>query len=41
MDFSELSYQCEVSESLDKILAEQCTPEKIKKFDEKIKHDEQ
>ena len=33
MDFSELNYQSEIRESLDKILFEQCTPEKLKEFD--------
>ena len=33
MDFSELSYQREVRDSLDKMLAQQCTPENLKKFD--------
>ena len=41
MDFSELSYQSEVRDSLDKILAQQCTPDNLKKFDEDFKHDEQ
>ena len=41
MDFSELSYQIEVKDSLDKILEQQCTPDNLKKFDEDFKHDEQ
>ena len=41
MDFSELSYQSEVRESLDKILAQQCTPDNLNNFDEDFKHDEQ
>ena len=41
MDFLELSYQSEVRDSLDKILAQQCTPNNLKKFDEDFKHDEQ
>ena len=41
MDFSELSYQSEVRDSLDKILAQECTPDNLKKFDEDFKHNEQ
>ena len=33
MDFSELTHQSEIRDSLDKILLEQCTPEKLKEFD--------
>lgn len=40
MDFSELSHQSEIRDSLDKILIEQCIPENLKKFDDKFKHDE-
>jgi alkylation response protein AidB-like acyl-CoA dehydrogenase len=41
MDFSELTHQSEIRDSLDKILLEQCTPEKLKEFDVDFKHDEQ
>ena len=41
MDFSELSHQSEIRDSLDKILIEQCITENLKKFDDKFKHDEE
>ena len=40
MDFSELSHQGEIRDSLDKILLGHCTPENLKKFDAALKHDE-
>ena len=41
MDFSELSHQSEIRDSLDKILLQQCSPENLKRFDVDFKHDEQ
>ena len=40
MDFAELSHQSEIRDSLDKILDEECTQEKLKEFDVTFKHDE-
>ena len=40
MDFAELSHQSEIRDSLDKILDEECTQEKLKEFDTTFKHDE-
>ena len=40
MDFSELSHQREIRESLNKIFSEKCSPEKLKNFDNEFKHDE-
>ena len=40
MDFSELSHQREIRESLNKIFSEKCSPEKLKEFDNEFKHDE-
>jgi hypothetical protein len=40
MDFAELSHQSEIRYSLDKILSEECTQEKLKEFDTTFKHDE-
>lgn len=40
MDFSELTHQIEIKDSLNKILIKQCTPEKLKKYDTTLKHDE-
>ena len=40
MDFSELSHQGEIRDSLDKILVEHCAPENLKKFDASFKHDD-
>ena len=40
MDFSELSYQTEVRDSLNKILNEKCSQDKLKKFDDSFKHDD-
>jgi len=40
MDFSELSHQSEIRDSLDKILLQQCSPENLKKFDVGFKHDQ-
>ena len=33
MDFSELSHQTEIRDSLDKILSEHCSQERLKKYD--------
>ena len=41
MNFSELSNQAEIRDSLDKILVEHCAPENLKKFDTAFKHDEE
>ncbi len=40
MDFSELSHQQEIRKSLNKILSEKCSPDKLEKFDSNFKHDE-
>ena len=40
MDFSELSHQTEIRDSLDKILSEHCSQERLKKYDAGFKHDE-
>ena len=40
MDFSELSHQREIRESLNKIFSEKCSPKKLKNFDNEFKHDE-
>ena len=40
MDFSELSHQTEIRDSLDKILSERCSQERLKKYDADFKHDE-
>ena len=40
MDFSELSHQTEIRDSLDKILSEHCSQERLKKYDADFKHDE-
>ena len=40
MDFSELSHQTEIRDSLDKILSEHCSQERLKKYDANFKHDE-
>ena len=40
MDFSELSHQREIRESLNKIFSEKCSSEKLKEFDNEFKHDE-
>jgi 3-oxocholest-4-en-26-oyl-CoA dehydrogenase beta subunit len=39
MDFSELSHQSEIRDSLDKILNEHCSQERIKEYDSNFKHD--
>ena len=39
MDFSELSHQTEIRDSLDKILSEHCSQELLKKYDSDFKHD--
>ena len=39
MDFSELSHQTEIRDSLDKILSEHCSQERLKKYDADFKHD--
>ena len=40
MDFSEQSHQIEIRESLDKILSEHCSQERLKEYDTNFKHDE-
>ena len=40
MDFSELSHQTEIRDSLDKILSKHCSQELLKKYDSNFKHDE-
>lgn len=40
MDFSELSHQTEIRDSLDKILSEHCSQERLNQYDENFKHDE-
>ena len=40
MDFSELSHQSEIRDSLDKILSEHCSQECLKEYDSNFKHDE-
>jgi alkylation response protein AidB-like acyl-CoA dehydrogenase len=40
MDFSELSHQTEIRDSLDKILSKHCSQERLKKYDSNFKHDE-
>jgi alkylation response protein AidB-like acyl-CoA dehydrogenase len=40
MDFSELSHQSEIRDSLDKIFNEHCSQERLKKYDSNFKHDE-
>ena len=40
MDFSELSHQTEIRDSLDKILSEHCSQERLKEYDANYKHDE-
>ena len=40
MDFSELSHQTEIRDSLDKILNEHCSQERLKDYDSNFKHDE-
>ena len=40
MDFSELSHQTEIRDSLDKILSEHCSQECLKEYDSNFKHDE-
>ena len=40
MDFSELSHQTEIRDSLDKILSEYCSQERLKEYDSGFKHDE-
>ena len=40
MDFSELSHQTEIRDSLDKILSEHCSQERLKEYDANFKHDE-
>ena len=40
MDFSELSHQQEIRESLNKIFSEKCSTERLKEFDNEFKHDE-
>jgi alkylation response protein AidB-like acyl-CoA dehydrogenase len=39
MDFSELSHQSEIRDSLDKIFNEHCSQERLKKYDSNFKHD--
>jgi len=39
MDFSELSHQTEIRDSLDKILNEHCSQELLKEYDSNFKHD--
>ena len=39
MDFSELSHQTEIRDSLDKILSEHCSQENLNQYDENFKHD--
>ena len=39
MDFSELTHQTEIRDSLDKILAEHCSQERLKEYDSNFKHD--
>ena len=39
MDFSELSHQTEIRDSLDKILSEHCSQERLNQYDENFKHD--
>ena len=41
MDFSELSHQTEIRDSLDKILSEHCSQERLNQYDENFKHDEE
>ncbi|MDA8608278.1 acyl-CoA/acyl-ACP dehydrogenase [Gammaproteobacteria bacterium] len=40
MDFSELSHQTEIRDSLDRILSEHCSQERLKEYDSDFKHDE-
>tara|TARA_B100000686_G_scaffold345210_1_gene429352 strand:- start:167 stop:1273 length:1107 start_codon:yes stop_codon:yes gene_type:complete len=40
MDFSELAHQNEIRDSLNKILENHCSQEKLKEFDDRFKHDE-
>ena len=40
MDFSELDHHNEIRDSLNKILGEECSPEKLKEFDVEFKHNE-
>ena len=40
MDFSELSHQSEIRDSLDKILSEHCSQECLKEYDSNFKHDQ-
>ena len=40
MDFSELDYQAKVRDSLNKILTDKCSQDKLKNFDDGFKHDE-
>ena len=40
MDFSELSHQSEIRDSLDKILSEHCSQVCLKEYDSNFKHDE-
>ena len=39
MDFSELTHQTEIRDSLDKILTEHCSQERLKEYDSNFKHD--
>jgi alkylation response protein AidB-like acyl-CoA dehydrogenase len=39
MDFSELSHQSEIRDSLDKIFNKHCSQERLKKYDSNFKHD--
>ena len=39
MDFSELSHQSEIRDSLDKIFNEHCSQERLKEYDSNFKHD--
>ena len=40
MDFSELDYQSKVRDSLNKILADKCSQDQLKNFDDGFRHDE-
>ena len=40
MDFSEKSHQTEIRDSLNKILSEHCSQERLKEYDANFKHDE-
>ena len=40
MDFSEKSHQTEIRDSLNKILSEHCSQERLKEYDTNFKHDE-